>query len=120
MLRRQRHANALAYVGRKIVEKTKMLDDVQVMMAEVEGDDLLKGWHAQKAMWQMLDDVVWMLVEDIEAKERRIGHVLKLNKDRDEDEAWKIWWNITDEEFDHLQGRRGKTFCGLPIIGQRS
>jgi hypothetical protein len=113
MLRRQNHAAALGYCQRKIEAKQKMLDDVQCMIAKVEEEDLLAGYYAQENMWLLLDKVVWHLVDEIEAIDRRVKHVLKLNKDKDEDEAWVSWWSINDEEFDWVQGRRNSP---LPVF----
>jgi hypothetical protein len=112
-MRKQRHAAALGYCNRKIEAKQAMLDDVQLMIAKVEEEDLLTGYYAQESMWTLLDKVVWHLVDEIEAIDRRVAHVLKLNKDRDEDEAWVSWWSINDEEFDWVQGRRNSP---LPVF----
>jgi hypothetical protein len=103
MLRIQRHNAALAFCQRKIEAKQQMLDDVQSLMAEIEEDTLLRGHHTQKAMWMMLDDIVWKVVEEIATIDRMVCKVLRSNKDHDEDEAW--------EEYG---------FCGLPLIGQPS
>jgi hypothetical protein len=102
-LRRQHHEAALSFAHRKIEAKQMMLDDVQSLMAEIEEDTLLRGHQTQKAMWKMLDDIVWKVVDDIEVVQNVIDHVLKQNKNRDENEAW--------EEYG---------FCGMPIIGQRN
>jgi hypothetical protein len=101
-MRRQCHAAALSFCQRKIEAKQARLDDVQTMMAKVEAEDLLVGYDPHDKMWKMLDDIVWMIVDEIAAIDRRIKHVLNLNKNRDEDEAW--------EEYG---------FCGMPLIGQR-
>jgi hypothetical protein len=102
-LRRQHHEAALNFAHRKIEAKQEMLDDVQIMMTKVEEEDLLVGYHKSQNMWKMLDDIVWKIVDDIEVVQNVIDHVLKQNKNRDENEAW--------EEYG---------FCGMPIIGQRN
>jgi hypothetical protein len=103
MLRRQRHQAGIDYAKRvisgaatQIREINTTLDDLQLMMAEIESADLLRGYVADEHMWKMLDDLVWNLVDDkehaedtIEAKSRMLGWVLKKNHDFDEDEAWE-------------------------------
>jgi hypothetical protein len=116
MLRRQRHASGIDYCKRvisgaaaRIREINTTLDDLQLMMAKIEKEDLLRGYIANEKMWKMLDDLVWNQVDEkdeaeatVLRKQNNLRFVLRQNHNHDEDEAW--------EEYG---------FCGLPLIGQK-
>jgi hypothetical protein len=108
-LRRQKHSAALAYAHRKIRDREVMLDDIQTMMAEVEGRAHLGQNKPDEAMWLMLDDLVWKLVEQIGVTRGIVTKVLKKNKNSDENEAWA----------QHKSMEQTRRFCGLAVIGAR-
>ena len=107
MLRRQPHASAIEYAERRILEyqgtkiiNNAQLDDIQTMMALVEHETFNVGdvtaSKNNQAMWRMLDDIVWVIVAEnealdkkIKAKQHQISHVVTQNHHRDEDEAYR-------------------------------
>jgi hypothetical protein len=112
-MRKQRHEAGLKYAQQKIEEKQVTLDDLASMMCDLEAGSPLSVPHIYDAMWSMLDRLVWKLVDEIATIDRMVCKVLRSNKDHDEDEAWKSWWGVNDEEFDWVQGRRNSP---LPVF----
>jgi hypothetical protein len=126
-LRRQRHEAALNYANNRILEhkgtlilNNATLDDLQTMLSVIQEDDLARGWEPQNVMWDMLDALVWNLVDENEViedkiaeRQRHLKFVLKGNHDKDEDEAWD------DHELaaKRAHKRSDKLHCGLPFVG---
>jgi hypothetical protein len=100
MLRRQRHAAALDYANRKVEMLAKKLQDLKDMRSMLYEGASLEWTRPEAAMYNMVSELVDSVRKDKEDKERQIQWVLKLNKDYDEDEAWKTWWKVEDEELE--------------------
>ena len=89
MLRRQRHSNALAYCQKRIIIHKVAMDDLNTMMdrIEVTGDFWKPG---EKAMWKVCMELQGRAERLIEDKQDQVNHVLRQNKNHDEDEAWEV------------------------------
>ena len=85
-MRRQMHANALRYCQRKIKAHKLVLLDLGTMLDTC----YFKGLRHRptNAMRVVLEKLEIQTEQLIAGKERQVRWVLKINKDRDEDEAW--------------------------------
>jgi hypothetical protein len=102
MLRRQRHAAALAYCQKKIIVHKVTMDDMNTILngIEVTGNAWKPG---EKAMWKVCMEIMGISERIIEDKQSQVNHVLRMNKNHDEDEAWA----------DKARWVRHKGFCGV-------
>jgi hypothetical protein len=97
------HANALTGCQRLIEEQGVILVDLNTMLDDCYSKGLRH--RPTNAMRVVLEKLEIRSRRIIDGKRRQIRWVLKMNKERDEDEAWKTYDNLM--------------MFGLPITGQR-